>query len=171
LDTRILLAIHEWSSPFLDNVFWFSDKIGALWFFTPVVILAAAWHERKGERAEAVLWIALGVSTILVQQCLKLLVARQRPALWPPIVGVTSLSFPSGHALASATFYPLLARIWARAQPDQAPLAYTAAVAMALFVGFGRLYLGVHWPTDVLAGWVLGAAQTVLAIRIRERGR
>ena len=171
MDTRILLAIHAWSTPFLDSVFWFSDKIGALWFFVPVVILAAAWEERRGERAEAGLWVALGLSTVLLQYGLKLLVARQRPDLWPPIVPVTSLSFPSGHALASATFYPLLARGWARARPGEAPLAYTAAAALALFVGFGRLYLGVHWPTDVLAGWFLGAAQTAVAIRLRDRGR
>jgi len=171
LETRILLAIHAWSSPFLDQVFWFSDKIGALWYFTPVVLLVAVWEERRGDRAEAGLWIALGLSTVLVQQGLKLLVARQRPALWPPIVGVTSLSFPSGHALAAATFYPLLARVWARSRPGHTPLVYAAAVAMALFVGFGRLYLGVHWPTDVLAGWAMGSAQTALAIRLRERGR
>jgi undecaprenyl-diphosphatase len=169
VETRILLAIHTWSSPVLDGVFWVSHLLGTAWFCIPLVLAAALWNHRRGERAEAWLWIALGLSTFLLQEWLKLVVARPRPALWPRLVDVIGLSFPSGHALASATFFPLLARARALTHEGRAARAYAAAVLLALFVGFGRLYLGVHWPSDVLAGWAIGAAQTLLAIHVRNR--
>jgi undecaprenyl-diphosphatase len=169
LETRILLAIHEWASPALDAVFLLSHHLGTFWLCVPLAGAAAAWNLRRGDRAEAALWVALGLSTYLLQEWVKLLVGRPRPLLWPPLVSVLTFSFPSGHALAAATFYPLLARAWARARPGQSAAAYAAAAFMALYIGFGRLYLGVHWPTDVLAGWAIGATQSLVAIRLRER--
>jgi undecaprenyl-diphosphatase len=56
-------------------------------------------------------------------------------------------------------------------RPDKATQAYALAFALALFVSFGRLYLGVHWPTDVLGGWLLGAFQTFVAYRLSDRLR
>ena len=171
METRILLAIHAWSSPSLDTLFWLSHQFGTAWFCVPLIVAAAVWNRRRGDGAEALLWLALGLSTYLLQEWLKFLVARPRPFLWPPLVSVASLSFPSGHAVASATFYPLLARDWSRRRLGPSTAAYAAAALFALFIGFGRLYLGVHWPTDVLAGWAIGAAQTLVAIRVRDRGR
>lgn len=96
---------------------------------------------------------------------------RARPDLWPrlgawpPLEGPGGHSFPSGHALASATFYPLLAAELARRRPELKGLAYACGVGLPAFIGVGRLYLGVHWPSDVLAGWTLGALQALLATR------
>lgn len=168
LETEILLWIHAHSSRPLDALFLLSNLLGTFWFCAAVVVGVASWLWRRGNRAEAKLWLFLGVSTYVLQEWLKLVVGRPRPALWPRLILVTSTSFPSGHALAAATFFPLLARTWTRERPREKWAARAAAAAFALFIGFGRLYLGVHWPSDVLAGWTLGIMQTALAIAIRS---
>lgn len=169
METEILLWIHARASRPLDALFLLSNLIGTFWFCSVVVVGLATWLSRRGARTEATLWLALGVSTYLLQEGLKLAVGRPRPELWPRLILVTSTSFPSGHALAAATFFPMLARTWARERPRETWAARVAAAALVIFIGVGRLYLGVHWPSDVLAGWTLGCLQTVSAIWIRNR--
>jgi membrane-associated phospholipid phosphatase len=164
-EETLLLAIHARGGPALDVLFRFSHQLGTFPFCALVVLGAAAWCLRHRPRREAWLWLGVGVSTYAIQEALKFLVARPRPALWPALVPQSGYSFPSGHALAAATFYPLLAWTWARARPGEARAAWGVAILLASYIGFGRLYLGVHWPTDVLAGWSLGAVQTALVVR------
>lgn len=86
-------------------------------------------------------------------------------------------SFPSGHATMSAVTYLTLGALLARMQPHPALKAYllSIAVSLTLLVGMSRVYLGVHWPTDVLAGWCLGSAWALgwwlVAVRLQRRGR
>lgn len=164
-EVSLLLAIHARSGPALDALFRFSHQLGTFPFCALVVLSAAAWCLRHRPRREAWLWLGVGVSTYAIQEALKLLVARPRPALWPALVPQSGYSFPSGHALAAATFYPLLAWTWGRARPSETRAAWGVAILLASYIGFGRLYLGVHWPTDVLAGWSLGAVQAALVMR------
>ena len=178
METELLLSIHSAATPFLDVLFRVSHELGGYWFSITLLVLAVAMHLRLGEVREASLWILLGVTTYVMQLGLKVLIARDRPDLWIGPIEHANYAMPSGHALAAATFYPLLARVWVRRRPEHAVVAFAAAGLMAFYVGFGRLYLGVHWPTDVLVGWLLGVSQTIVAIRLtaalprteRERG-
>lgn len=166
MEADVLLAIHGRAAPLLDRLFILSHQLGVLWFCAPLVLVMAAWHRMRGETRAGRVWILTGLSTLLIQDVVKRLVARPRPELWPRLVEASSFSFPSGHALASATLYPLLAWDLTREGPRAVRVAaLTAALALSLFIGFGRLYLGVHWPTDVAAGWTIGALQAMLAIR------
>ncbi|HKC11745.1 MAG TPA: phosphatase PAP2 family protein [Vicinamibacteria bacterium] len=171
MEGDILLWVHGWAGPLPDAAFWLSSQLADLRFCVVLVGLACLWHLWRGERTESLLWLVLGLTTLGLEEGLKLLMARPRPHLWVAQIQQSGFAFPSGHALASATFYPLLARDVASGWPRARLLAWGLAVGLALFIGVGRLYLGVHWPSDVLAGWALGAGQTALGLRLLERRR
>ncbi|MFH1177850.1 MAG: phosphatase PAP2 family protein [Acidobacteriota bacterium] len=164
MEEGILLWIHGYASPFLDQVFLFSNIFGLLPICTILVTAMALVHLFRGERRDALAWVVAGLATFASTELIKYAVARPRPVLWETLVHPSGFSFPSGHALASATFYPLLAWGLLRRRRVATGVAYAIGALFALFVGFGRLYLGVHWPSDVLAGWLLGFVQSALVV-------
>ena len=169
MEAQILLDIHGHASPFWDRVFLVSHYLGTQGFCALLVLAAALFFRLRGDRREAALWITLGLSTFILQAVIKAAVERPRPQLWVSAVTLTNFAFPSGHAIASATFYPLIARGISKRKPRLTMIAYLFAGLMALYIGFGRLYLCAHWPTDVLAGWSIGAIQTAFALWLFDR--
>jgi undecaprenyl-diphosphatase len=106
---------------------------------------------------------AVGSGTLL-SELLKMGFSRPRPDLVSHMVDVQSASFPSGHAMVSAVAYLTLGTLLARAHGKRSTkiIVMTYAIILTLLIGMSRVYLGVHWPTDVLAGWALGAAWAAL---------
>jgi len=104
-------------------------------------------------------------SGLLVSQGLKSFYARPRPDIVPQLDIVHTASFPSGHAMMATLFYLTLATVIARLTDKTAVRAYVFGVAilLSLVIGISRIYLGVHWPSDVLAGWALGVAWAALS--------
>jgi membrane-associated phospholipid phosphatase/uncharacterized damage-inducible protein DinB len=164
MDTAILTWIHGHSCPALDAVFRFSNELGTFPFCAGLVVLMALWHVARRQRREAIAWLVLGLATAGVIELLKAVTARPRPALWPHLVAVSGSSFPSGHATAGAALFPLLGWIALRGRPRGGAVGWALGLGVGIFVGVGRLYLGVHWPSDVLAGWTLGTALSAGAI-------
>jgi undecaprenyl-diphosphatase len=117
---------------------------------------------RKAATAGFVLAAILGGA--IFSFALKAMFARPRPDLVAHLVAVDTSSFPSGHAMNSAIVYLTLGILLARTQKGHAVRIYliSVAIALTLAVGFSRVYLGVHWPSDVIAGWCVGGAWALL---------
>jgi undecaprenyl-diphosphatase len=166
-DKAVLLALRSG-----DNLW---DPIGPRWLERAVgdvtslgsfavlgliTIGAAGYLVADGKRHAAIfVLVATGGGTAL-SSVMKLLFERPRPDVVAHLVPVQTLSFPSGHAMLSAVTFLTLGAILMRVQPRRRMKAYilAAAITLTLLVGLSRIYLGVHWPTDVLAGWCLGSA-------------
>ncbi|MEO8115145.1 MAG: phosphatase PAP2 family protein [Phenylobacterium sp.] len=129
---------------------------------TVVAVLAFLFHRR---RLHALVLAATAVGAELCGEVLKSLYDRPRPDLVPHGSYVYSGSFPSGHSMLSAAIYLTLAMLISSLEPRQTTkaLAFVVAALLMLAVGFSRVYLGVHWPSDVLAGWCAGAAWALAA--------
>jgi undecaprenyl-diphosphatase len=138
--------------------------MGALRFCAPAVLLLAGCHLARGERREPAAWLAVGAAAALLPELVKAAVARPRPTLWPWLLATTGYSFPSGHAVAGMALYPLLGWLTLRGR-GRGRAGYALGLAVGAFVGVGRLYVGVHWPSDVAAGWAIGAALSLGAVR------
>jgi undecaprenyl-diphosphatase len=123
------------------------------------------------------MWLILGatISGALVELALKEIIARERPDLIFHLVYVTSLSFPSGHSMISMVVYLTQASLLAQIQPKRSLKIYiiTTALILTFLIGISRVFLGVHYPTDVLAGWTIGIVWALIcwlaAWYIRER--
>jgi undecaprenyl-diphosphatase len=121
---------------------------------------------RKGRAALFVLAAAAG--GVLIEQTMKWAYARPRPELVPHGAEVFTPSFPSGHSMMAAVVYLTLGALLAHTQADPRVKTYVLLVAVLLtaLVGVSRVYLGVHWPTDVLAGWVLGGVWALICLLV-----
>jgi len=147
-DEPILQGLHRYATPALDRLAVFFTIVGNTGPMIAAGVLTTAALAYLGRRRDAWLF-ALGVGgSMLLTQVIKRMATRPRPDLWLSLRPEHTFSFPSGHAmdtaaLAAALFFvlPHHRRLWALA-----PL-------FALSVGWARMYLGVHFPSDVLAGW------------------
>lgn len=129
---------------------------------TVVSVLAFLFHKK---RLHAAVMAGAVLAAWASSQATKALYGRPRPDLVPHEAYVYSASFPSGHSTMSTAAFLTLAMLIASLESRRRSkaLAYVIAALVVIGVGFSRVYLGVHWPTDVLAGWCLGAAWSLLA--------
>lgn len=132
-----------------------------MWLFG---VAGLAFLLYAGKRAEAG-WIALSmIGSAVIDGLLKQWIARPRPELVPHLALVRDLSFPSGHAMISAALYLTLALMLAEAERGLAARIGLVSFfgLVVVLIGMSRIYLGVHWPSDVLAGWCFGAVWALL---------
>ena len=123
------------------------------------------------KRAAALLVLVAIAGGGILNNFLKSTFERPRPDFIEPLASVSSASFPSGHATFSAITYLTLAALLARTTPQLRLRLYAIAIALLLtiLVGITRVLLGVHYPTDVLAGWCVGAAWSLLCWSVMRR--
>jgi undecaprenyl-diphosphatase len=182
-DTEILLAFREAGQP--DNPIgppWLEGAIrditslgsaSVLVLITTAVIVYLLLIRRPA--TALLIFVAVAGGQVL-SSLLKAGVDRPRPELVSHLVSETSLSFPSGHAMLSAITYLTLGSLAARFLHGRTTKIYVLSLAVltTLMIGISRIYLGVHWPSDVLAGWCAGFAWAMLcwlAARALERWR
>jgi undecaprenyl-diphosphatase len=142
--------------------------IGLLTGLTLAVVGYLALHRRF---TTILLILAAVGGGVMASQLLKLVFERARPDLVPHGSYVYTASFPSGHAMVSAATYLTLGALLARLERRRHVKAYLLilSVLLTVVVGCSRVYLGVHWPTDVLAGWTIGACWALICWAIAWR--
>ncbi len=182
-DEWLLLWLREGGDP--------QNPIGPAWFeemvrdvsalgstfvltFAVAVVAAYLWIVKAPQKA-AFLVLACAAGA-LMNWLLKLAFGRERPDIVPHVTHATGESFPSGHTTNSAIIYLMLGMMLARVEASYTTkvFIFMVCVLLTVLVGLSRIYLGVHWPTDVIAGWALGAIWVLLAwyvlIRIQPSG-
>lgn len=112
------------------------------------------------------------LAATLTSTGLKILIGRERPDIVEPVALTFTASFPSGHAFLSAVTLLCIAGFvgLAARRVEITRLCLVLAWIMIILIGFSRIYLGVHWPTDVIAGWCLGIAWSSLAVALAGQG-
>ncbi|MEQ1817746.1 MAG: phosphatase PAP2 family protein [Terricaulis sp.] len=136
------------------------SALGGFAVLALVTLFAVGYLLTVKRWTDAVLLLVATMGGTAISEGLKMGFNRPRPDLVAHVVETTSMSFPSGHAMLSAVTYLTLGALIAHAQERNALRGYVlgAAILLTILIGASRIYLGVHWPTDVLAGWCLGAA-------------
>lgn len=139
-------------------------SLGGPAVLTLVTLIAAGFLALDRKKHMALFLLTSIVGGVVLGTILKDVFQRPRPDLVPYSVYVSGASFPSGHSMMSAVTYLTLGALLARSQERKRLKAYFLLTAMFLTfaVGVTRVYLGVHWPTDVLAGWTAGAVWALL---------
>jgi undecaprenyl-diphosphatase len=170
LDRRILLAMRHpgdlspIGSPAVQESARDITALGGAAVLGLLTAIVAGFLALDGKRHMA--WFAMGSVTggMAVSVLLKDIFQRPRPDIVPHAVYATSSSFPSGHSMMSAVTYLTLGALLARSHQRKRQKAYFLLLAALLtfMVGVSRVYLGVHWPTDVLAGWMAGSVWAML---------
>ena len=155
-DQPILLGLHQLATPQVDFFFVWMSKLGYQYGVLPLDVLVAGWLVWKRRYRDALFFVLAVVGSLLVNLGAKNHFTRLRPELWTPIAPEMTFSFPSGHAMGSATLATALLLLawptrwrWRVAVP---------ALLFVLLVGMSRVYLGVHFPSDILAGWTAASA-------------
>jgi undecaprenyl-diphosphatase len=161
LDDAILLALADWRSPWLNRAAASISFLGSPWAIMLVSTAAFAFlWLMLGDRIGAARIATAAAGAEILVEVIKGLLARPRPTVVPHLVEFTGFSYPSGHALvASATYGTLAAIACAYVQQPYGRIAIQFACwAVAALVATSRVYLGVHYPSDVAGGVVLGVA-------------
>ena len=134
--------------------------LGSTATLTLLVTIVTTFLYATGKRHAGLFVLLTVLSGALLNSLLKLAFARARPDIVAPLTQVSTLSFPSGHAASSAVCYLTLGLMLAQTQASRSVRIHLimTAVIVTFLVGLSRIYLGVHYPSDVLAGWFFGAA-------------
>ena len=162
-DAVLLRWIHAFSTPFLDNLFLFFTSLGNTIFVATVAVIAIGYLLYKKQHAHMFLLLFGVGGAALSNVVLKLMFQRDRPALWDQLITETSYSFPSGHAMVSGAFIICLIVMTWRTR-WRLPVLIAGGVVMGM-IGLSRVYLGVHYPTDVAAGWLASSIWIMIVVR------
>jgi undecaprenyl-diphosphatase len=160
--------------PWMEGVLSDLTALGSPVVLGLIVLVIAGYLLLQQRYLTAAMVVATAISGEVIDEVLKLLFERPRPSVVPHLRAVVTASFPSGHAMLSAIIYLTLGALLMRVVEGRFTKIYCMGIAMflTLIVGASRVFLGVHYPSDVLGGWMLGflwAAITFLVTRRFER--
>ncbi|WP_174286343.1 phosphatase PAP2 family protein [Sphingomonas bacterium] len=158
-DRAIITGLRAWGGPaWLPSLAIDVTALGSPPVLAILVAVVAGLLLVTGRARTAIITMVACASGGAVVSLVKIDIARPRPTLVPHLVPAAHASFPSGHAAGSAIVYMTLAALATRLTDDRAVHRYIVGIAVLLVaaIGCSRVYLGVHWPSDVMAGWSFG---------------
>ena len=158
LDREITLFVRGLQTPLRDNLAVVLTFFGGHLFLAPATIAVALLLRAKGHPTSALLFFSSVAGGFVLNALLKIVFQRARPDLWPALVSEHTYSFPSGHAAMSTVFFGGLASVVFHLTDRRGPRIASVALALLAIVTImaTRVYLGVHWTTDVVAGFIVG---------------
>jgi len=166
-DTPILNMLHAIETPRRDRFFVWVSRIGFLWGTIPIDVIVLCWLAMRRRFRDGLFFGLAVVGSAILDVVGKAYFTRARPDLWLSITPEKNYSFPSGHAMGSATLgMALIFLCWPTRW--RWPMI-VGAIAFVVLVGLSRLYLGVHYPSDILAGWCAAVAWVVSMDILVER--
>jgi undecaprenyl-diphosphatase len=166
IDDGVITWLHGYWGAATDAFMLFFTTIGEVWVLGPLIALAAYALIRYRRWIDAAGLVLAGLGAGLLNLLLKDIFERTRPDLFDGPIHLTSYSFPSGHAMGSIAAYGMLAFVGARLTNRymlRLAIGLVAALTV-LFIGISRIYFGVHYPTDVIGGYLAGAIWLAIAI-------
>ena len=168
LDRTVLDAIYAADHPALRSVAMFATMFGEWPFVVAVTLVAGLALLLWGHRRQSMLFLGIVLIGRVLVELQKVGIGRLRPEERAHLVPVKSLSFPSGHSANSMIAYLTIALL-AFDDPKHRRWAVAAAVSLSVLIGLSRPMLGVHWPSDVVAGWAFGLFWTLLVVGLSSR--
>ena len=168
-DRGLLILAYTGRDPNVTEAARWLTELGGFAVLLPVTALGAAWLLWRRDWRNALLLVAVTLSGRLLVELQKDWTARLRPDANEHLVAAQSLAFPSGHA-ANATLVWLGLALLLPMSDRARPFAIWGAVWLALAIGASRVLLGVHWPSDVIAGWSFGLVWLLLLLRLAGHG-
>ncbi len=168
-DVPVVMIVQSPDAPILDAAAWALSWLGRFPPMAAIGAAVAAFFWRRGETANAVVVVA---ATLLypLNALLKVLVGRQRPPDGAANIleRATGLGFPSGHAFGAMLLFGTIAALAASriGRPWRRAAVVAGCVGVALLIGWSRVRLGAHWPSDVLGGWLWGAGVGLLLVTL-----
>ncbi|MEU6354847.1 phosphatase PAP2 family protein [Streptomyces sp. NPDC047072] len=177
VDQDIADTTHRWAvdDPGWTHVFRIlTDWVWDPWTMRILCAVVVIWLVWRRNAVWTAVWLAATCALgTLVQQVLKAAVGRERP-VWPdPVDSAHFAAYPSGHALTATVVCGLLLWLLHHSGAGRAVWRTALSISVVSVVGVGltRIWLGVHWPSDVLGGWLLGAMLVSLAVAVHQRYR
>lgn len=165
-DRTVSLAVHGLDSPFMDFTMRLFTTIGSLKVVVVALVLTLVDTLRRRDARATWSLIAAFAAAEGINFVLKNLVGRARPTLFEEIATLHTYSFPSGHAMTGTAVYGMIGVVLARAYPPVRTALAFAVPILVFLIGLSRVFLGVHWPTDVLAGWAAGMTLLLLGVAV-----
>lgn len=166
-DRPVLLFLHAHATYTLSRIMVWSSRAGSALVIVPVIIMVGIYLFRQRVQARTWFWVLSVCGAALLNFLAKYSFARARPSLWVSILPETTYSFPSGHAMESmAVVTAVICLVWNKGNWRWASIAL--GLIFVLLVGVSRVYLGVHYPSDVLAGWLASFAWVVGLAMLRK---
>jgi undecaprenyl-diphosphatase len=169
LDKQVELAVHKLDSTPADVVAATATFVGSNFVIIPMVVFLVGVAAYRKQRVAAVVLALDAVTVIISNQYLKTLFARPRPTLFDKIPLPTDYSFPSGHAMSAVGVWGVIAAVLIALYPARRRTIIIGACVLIPMIGLSRIYFGVHWPFDVIGGFLGGTPALIVSVHLIHR--